>query len=92
MKNQCLEVEMEYREWRETPLWYCVKTILHLDGTVESEIVTNEKTKLPMVIQSLEKPQDGAFETNTETTYYSYHAGYKEAERQVNAAKMALAV
>lgn len=92
MKNQCLEVEMEYREWRETPLWYCVKTTLHNDGRVESEIVTNEKTKLPMVIQDTEKPQDGVFETATETVYYSYHAGYKEAERQVRAAKAAMLV
>lgn len=93
MKNQCLEAEMEYREWRESPLWYCVKTVLHLDtGKVESEIVTDEKTKIPLVIQDFEKPQDGGFETATEIIQYSYHAGYKAAEQQVNAVKMALKV
>lgn len=92
MKNQCLEVEVEYREWRETSLWYCVKTTLHSDGRIESEIVTDEKTKQPIAIKDTDKPLDGVFETATETTYYSYHAGYKEAMRQVNAAKAVMLV
>lgn len=92
MKNQCIEAEMEYREWRESHLWYCVKTTLHNDGRIESEIVTDEKTKKPIAIKDTDKPLDGVFETATATTYYSYHAGYKEATRQVNAAKAAMLV
>ena len=60
--NDCIKAEMEYREWRECPLWYCVKTLLRADGKMESEIVSDEKTKIPIAIQSLEKPQDGVFE------------------------------
>ena len=50
------------------------------------------KTKQPIAIKDTDKPLDGVFETATETTYYSYHAGYKEAMRQVNAAKAAMLV
>lgn len=92
MKNQCLEAEKEYREWREAPLWYCVKTTFHQTGVVESEIITDEKSKLPLTFQSLQKPLDGAFETATEITYYSYHAGYKEAERQVESTKVMMRI
>ena len=42
--NDCIKAEMEYREWRECPLWYCVKTLLRADGKMESEIVSDEKT------------------------------------------------
>ena len=75
MKKQCIEVEVEYLEWRKAPKWYCVK-----------------KTKLPIAIQDFEKPQDGVFETAEATVYYTYHQGYKEAERQMNAAKAAMLV
>ena len=90
MQKQCTQVESEYLEWRKAPQWYCVKTVLHNDGTIESEIAADEKTKLAIAIQSLEKPLDGVFETTEATTYYTYHQGYKEALRQMNAAKMAM--
>ena len=51
--NDCIRAEMEYREWRECPQWYCVKTLFRADGTMESEIVSDEKTKIPIAIQSL---------------------------------------
>lgn len=92
LKNQCLETEMEYREWREAPLWYCVKTTLHNDGKIESEILADEKTKMPLVMMGAEKPQDAAFETVTSIIYYNYFAGYEAAERQVKAAKAATLV
>ena len=87
MKNQCLEVEVEYREWRETSLWYCVKTTLHSDGRIESEIVTDEKTKQPIAIKDTDKPLDGVFETANSTIYYTYHRSYEEAKRQMMAAR-----
>lgn len=92
MRSQCIEVENEYREWRESSHWYCVKTTLHNDGRIESEVVTDEKTQKPIVIKDTDKPLDGVFETTTATIYYSYHAGYKEAMRQVNIAKAAMRV
>lgn len=84
--DDCIRAEMEYREWRECPLWYCVKTLLGIDGTMKSEIVSDEKTKIPITIQSVEKPQDGVFEDASGTTYYTYHQGYKAAAKQVAAA------
>lgn len=53
--NKQTKVESEYLEWRKAPQWYCVKTVLHNDGIIESEIVADEKTKLAIAIQSLEK-------------------------------------
>ena len=82
--EQCVKEEMEYREWRKTPLWYCVKTVFNkMTGAVKSEIMKNEKTNVPIAIQDLVKPQDGVYEKNNEVTYYTYHRGYEEAERQV---------
>ena len=37
MQSQCVQVEMEYREWKIAPLWYLVKTTLHRNGKVEAE-------------------------------------------------------
>lgn len=85
--EECIRAEVEYREWRECPLWYCVKTKLGSDGSVESEIVSDEKTKVPIAIQSADKPLDGVFEDASGVTYYTYHAGYKAAAKQVEAAK-----
>lgn len=85
--NDCIKAEMEYREWRECPLWYCVKTKLRADGKVESEIVSDEKTKIAIAIQSADKPLDGVFEDTSGVTYYTYHAGYAEAAKQVALAK-----
>ena len=59
---------------------------------LREDYVTDEKTKQPIAIKDTDKPLDGVFETATETTYYSYHAGYKEAMRQVNAAKAVMLV
>jgi hypothetical protein len=83
MAQQCIDIEMEYREWRESPMWYCVKTVLHNDGRIESEIVADEQTKLAIAIQSLDKPMDGAYETTESVTYYTYCQGYREAEKQL---------
>lgn len=86
------EEKVEYRDKRVLPHWYCVKTTMNFDGEIESEIVTDEKTKLPLMIQAEEKPQDGVFETAIATTYYTYHDGYRAAARQLEAAyQMAVA-
>lgn len=85
--RDCIKAECEYREWRECPLWYCVKTKLRADGKVESEIVSDEKTKIAIAIQSADKPLDGVFEDMSGVTYYTYHAGYAEAAKQVALAK-----
>ena len=85
--EDCIRAEVEYREWRECPLWYCVKTKLRADGKVESEIVSDEKTKIAIAIQSADKPLDGVFEDTSGVTYYTYHAGYAEAAKQVALAK-----
>ena len=86
MQRQCVEAEMEYRAWREAPLWYCVKTKLYDNGKMESEIVRDEKTKQLIAIQDTEKPLDGVYETASGTIYYTYHRGYAEAAKQVAAA------
>lgn len=88
----CIAAEMEYREWRECPQWYCVKTTLHTSGKVESEIVADEKTGIPIAIQDTQKPADGTYETVEATTYYTYHRGYKEAAEQVRQMKTLTAV
>lgn len=85
--RDCIKAECEYREWRECPLWYCVKTKFRADGKVESEIVSDEKTKIAIAIQSADKPLDGVFEDTSGVTYYTYHAGYAEAAKQVALAK-----
>lgn len=88
MDRQCIQEEMEYREWREAPHWYCVKTVMdNLTGKLTSEIVADEKTHIAIIIQQVEKPQDGVFETAASTTYYTYHRGYEEAKRQMMAAR-----
>ncbi len=87
MNKQCIEVEMEHRAWSECPLWYCVKTTLHNNGKIESEIYANEKTGIPVVIQSDDKPQDGVFESATKTTYFTYCKGYKAAANVVESTK-----
>lgn len=84
-ERDCIRAEMEYREWRECPQWYCVKTTLHQDGTVESKIVADEKTNISIALQCDEKPLDEVFETMTEAIYYTYHAGYEAAVRQMAA-------
>lgn len=88
MDKQCIKEEMEYRKWREAPQWYCVKTTFHNDGKMESEIVADEKTNIAIVIQQVEKPMDGVFETADGTIYYTYHRGYEEARRQMAAARV----
>lgn len=83
-EQQCLKAEMEYREWKDNPLWYCVKTLFNLNtGKMESEIVKDEKTKQPIAIKDIDKPLDGVFETAAGTIYYTYHRGYAEAAKQV---------
>ena len=86
-EQKCIEAEMEYREWSKCPQWYCVKTILHANGEIESEVVTDENSGIPIAIQDADKPLDGVFETMGATTYYTYHRGYKEAAKQVELAR-----
>ena len=88
-EQQCIREETEYRDWKKCPLWYCVKTLFNMNtGKMESEIVKDEKTKLPIAIASVEKPQDGVFAEVGATTYYTYCQGYEEAERQLMLAKV----
>ena len=83
-EQQCIEAEMEYRSWKECPLWYCVKTLFNMTtGKMQSEIVRDEKTKQLIAIQDTEKPLDGVYETAAGTIYYTYHRGYSEAAKQV---------
>ena len=86
--NDCVKAEMEYREWRECPQWYCVKTTFHNNGNIESELVVDEKTKIPLIVQDTQKPDAGVFETATATIYYTYHAGYEAAARQMAASNI----
>ena len=82
-EQQCIEEEMKYREWREAPIWYCVKTMLNnITGEMKSEIF-RDKDNIPLIIRSLEKPLDIVYENTTTTTYYTYHATYEEGEKQV---------
>lgn len=83
-EQQCLEAEMEYRDWKDCPLWYCVKTLFNLNtGKMESEIVKDENTKQLIAIKDTDKPLDGVYETANGTIYYTYHRGYAEAAKQV---------
>lgn len=71
------------------PVWYCVKTLFNANtGKMESEVMKDEDSKMPIAIRSDKKPLDGVFETAAGTTYYTYHEGYDEADKQV---KMTLA-
>lgn len=78
-----IQAETEYREWSECPLWYCVKTKFYNSGKVESEIVRDKKTKLPITIQSVDSPLDGSYDEKDGTIYYTYHRGYKAAENHM---------
>lgn len=83
----CIQSEIEYREWRECPLWYCVKTTYHNNEKIEAEIIADEKSKIPLVLHQLDKPMDGVFETASYIAYYTYHRGYEEAAKVVAAVK-----
>jgi hypothetical protein len=86
LNQQCVDIEMEYREWRESPLWVCVKTTLDaLTGAVKSEIAKDDDTGLTIAIHDFDKPQDGVYETVKETIYYTYHQGFVEAQRYLAA-------
>lgn len=65
------------------PDFYCVKTTYHNNGKIESEIIADEKTNIPIAMELDAKPLDGVFETATATIYYTYHEGYDEAAQQV---------
>jgi len=87
IQENCIQAEMEYREWRESPQWYCVKTIFHNNGALECEVVVDETSNIPVAIQSIEKPLDGVFEGVNKTTYYTYHQGYEAAAQYIAAVK-----
>lgn len=88
-KTACVQAEIEYREWSECRIWYCVKTRLANDGSIECEIAKDEKTNVPIIIQSQEKPLDGVFEDETGITYFTYQPGYAAAAQQVEATRKA---
>lgn len=87
-KMQDIKTEQEYQDWKKAPLWYCVKTKFYNSGKIESEIVRDEKTKLPITIQSFDSPLDGTYDEKDGTVYYTYHRGYKAAENQLLAARV----
>lgn len=69
------------------PVWYCVKTLFNANtGKMESEVVKDEETNMPIAIRSDKKPLDGVFENSAGITYYTYHEGHEAAARQVAAA------
>ena len=74
-----IKTEQEHNEWRKSPLWYCVKTKFYNSGKIESEIMRDEKTKLPIAIQSFGSPLDGSYDDKDGTIYYTYHRGYEAA-------------
>lgn len=88
MDEEYNQEEMEYRDWRKAPHWYCVKTVFHNNGEMESEIIADEKTGIPIVLQQLEKPLDDVFETANATIYYTYHRGYEKAKCQMEATRV----
>lgn len=66
------------------PVWYCVKTLFNsVTGKMESEVMKDEESKMPITIRSDKKPLDGVYETAAGTTYYTYHDGYEAADKQV---------
>lgn len=74
--------ELTHEEWREAPAWYCVKTDFDLQtGKTESEIVTDEKSKIPILIHQTEKPLDSSYETTSRIVYYTYHETYESAQK-----------
>ncbi len=78
-----VELYKEYQDWREGPIWYCVKTTYHNNGKVESDFVKDEKTKVALTVQGIEKPLDGTYQTANATIYYTYHRTYEEAENVI---------
>lgn len=81
MKKDPARVTIPHRD--NQPSWYCVATKFGADGKIESEIVTDETTRLPIAIEIPDKPLDTVFETATATIYYTYHDSYEEARRQM---------
>lgn len=78
------QAEMLKNSFREWPLWYLVKTVIQSTGKIESEIVSDDKTGLPIAIKDAHKPQDEVYERIDGTTiYFNYFEGYDEAARQV---------
>ena len=80
-KKEPAKLNIPHRD--KKPDFYCVKTTYHNNGKIESEIMADEKTKVPIAIEIDSKPLDGVFETATATIYYTYHEGYAEAAHQV---------
>lgn len=81
MKKNPAHVTVPHRD--NKPNWYCVATKFGTDGKIESEIVADETTKLPIAIEIPDKPLDVVYETATATIYYTYHDSYEEAHRQM---------
>ena len=52
------QAEMLKNSFREWPLWYLVKTVIQSTGKIESEIVSDDETGLPIAIKDAHKPQD----------------------------------
>ena len=81
MKKDPARVTVPHRD--NKPNWYCVATKFGTDGKIESEIVVDETTKLPIAIEIPDKPLDAVYETASATIYYTYHDSYEEAHRQM---------
>lgn len=79
--------DKEYRDLTQYPKWYCVRTTYKQDGTIDCEIIRDEKGNT-QVITNTQKPHDAIYETPNEVIYYTYHLGYKEANEQVEATKI----
>ena len=81
LKKEPAKLNIPHRD--KKPDFYCVKTTYHNNGKIESEIMAEEKSNVPIAIELDAKPLDGVFETATATIYYTYHEGYEEAAQQV---------
>lgn len=79
--------DKEHRDLTQYPIWYCVKTTYKQDGSIDCEIIRDEKGNTQVIINS-QKPQDSIYETPNEIIYYTYHLGYKEANDQIEATKI----
>lgn len=89
MNNNINTGDIEHRELTKYPKWYCVKTTYKQDGTVDCEIIRDEKGNTQIIINT-QKPHDSIYETSNTVIYYTYHLGYKEANEQVNATKISM--
>ena len=80
MKKEVARVIVPHKN---NPGWYCVKTTFHLTGKVDSDLVRDEETGVPITLELPDKPLDDVYETANAITYYTYHERYEEAFAQI---------